>query len=70
MGLKIAAAYYQRCMHTILGDLLLDGILQYLDDTLLYAKDEEQHLELLDRMFAQFERYNLKIHPAHLIVAY
>ena len=68
MGLKIAAAYYQRCMHTILGDLLLECVLQYLDDTLVYAKNEEELINHLDRVFARFEKYNLKLHPGKFVL--
>ena len=68
MGLKIAAAYYQRCMHTILGDLLLECVLQYLDDTLVYAKDEDALLDNLEKLFTRFLKFNLKLHPGKFVL--
>ena len=68
MGLKIAAAYYQRCMHTILGDLLYDCVLQYLDDTLVYARSESGLLDSLDKMFERFMQFNLKLHPGKFVL--
>ena len=68
MGLKIAAAYYQRCMHTILGDLLYECVLQYLDDTLVYARSETELLDNLEKMFERFMQFNLKLHPGKFVL--
>ena len=68
MGLKIAAAYYQRCMHTILGDLLMECVLQYLDDTLVYARSEDELIENLDKLFSRFTKFNLKLHPGKFVL--
>ena len=46
----------------------MDGVLQYLDDTLIYAKDEEELLELLEKLFTQFERFNLKMYPGKFVM--
>ena len=68
MGLKTAAAYYQRHMHTILGDLLYKAVLQYLDDTLVFAGSEEQLLERLEAVFVRFAKFNLKMHPGKFVL--
>ena len=68
MGLKIAAAYYQRCIHTILGDLLYECVLQYLDDTLVYARSETELLDNLEKMFKRFMQFNLKLHPGKFVL--
>ena len=68
MGLKIAAAYYQRCMHTILGDLLMECVLQYLDDTLVYARSEDELIKNLDKLFSRFTKFNLKLHPGKFVL--
>ena len=64
MGLKTAAAYYQRCMLTVLGDQLYNGVVQYIDDTLVYGSDEDELLDQLDKFFASLCRHNVKLHPA------
>ena len=40
MGACNSGPHFQRCMQEILRELLYPGLLQYLDDSLLYAKDE------------------------------
>ena len=49
MGLKVAAAYYQRTMQRILGSLLFVHILQYIDDTLVFARNEDELLDALEK---------------------
>ena len=51
-GLSTAPATFQRMMNTIFFDLLDNGVLVYLDDVLIYTKTVEQHIELLDKVFA------------------
>ena len=45
MGLKTAAAYYQRSLQRVLEPLLYVHLLQYIDDTLLYAEGEDEEEE-------------------------
>ena len=68
MGLKIAATYYQRCMNTILGNLLMKCVLQYLDDTLIYAASQEQLLDNIDKVFDRMAKFNLKLHPGKFVL--
>ena len=63
MGLKTAAAYYQRCMLTVLGSLLYNGVVQYIDDTLLYGGSEDELLDKLDEFFSRLCQHNVKLHP-------
>jgi len=39
-------------MNTIFFDLLDEGVLVYLDDVLIYTKTVEEHILLLDKVFA------------------
>ncbi len=50
-------------MVSILGSLLYNGVIQYIDDTLLYAKDENELLQKLEEFFARMCRHNAKLHP-------
>ena len=51
-GLSTAPATFQRMMNTIFFNLLDDGVLVYLDDVLIYTKTVEEHIVLLDKVFA------------------
>ena len=63
MGLKTAAAYYQRCMQVVLEPQLLASVLQYLDDTLVFARSEAELIDELERMFSRMLMFNVKMHP-------
>ena len=51
-GLSTAPATFQRMMNTIFFELLDRGVLVYLDDVLIYTKTVEEHIKLLDDVFA------------------
>ena len=68
MGLKVAAAHYQRTMNRILEEMLYTHILQYIDDTLLFAKNEEELLDSIERYFTLLARYNVKLHPSKFVL--
>ena len=51
-GLSTAPATFQRMMNNIFFDLLDHGVLVYLDDILIYSKTIEEHVILLDKVFA------------------
>ena len=60
-GLCNAPATFQRLMQSCLGELNLTYCLIYLDDVIVYAKDEEEHLDRLRTIFERFRRDNLKL---------
>ena len=48
MGGVNSAPHFQKCLETAIGkELLYNGVLQYVDDTLVYAKNPQQ---LIDRL--------------------
>ena len=63
-GLCNAPATFQRLMQSCLGELNLTYCLIYLDDVIVYAKDEEEHLDRLRTIFERFRRDNLKLKPS------
>ena len=63
-GLCNAPATFQRLMQSCLGELNLTYCLIYLDDVIIYAKDEEEHLDRLRTVFERFRRDNLKLKPS------
>ena len=58
-GLSTAPATFQRMMNTIFFEMLDHGVLVYLDDVLIYSKTVEEHILLLDKVFALFQKHKL-----------
>ena len=48
-------------MNTILRQFLDHGVVVYLDDILIYSKNEEEHVELVKKVLAQLEDYDLAV---------
>ena len=48
-------------MNNVFFDLLDNGVLCYLDDLLIYSKTVDEHIVLLDRVFALLEKNKLYI---------
>ena len=63
-GLCNVPATFQRLMQSCLGELNLTYCLIYLDGIIIYAKDEEEHLDRLRTIFERFRRDNLKLKPS------
>ena len=64
MGGVNSAPYFQKCLETVIGeDLMYNGVLQYVDDTLVYAKNPEQLLKRLRTFFTRLDMFNVKLHP-------
>ena len=51
-GLSIAFATFQRMVNTIFFELLDRGVIVYLDDILTYTKTVDEHVRLLNDVFA------------------
>ena len=62
-GLLNAGARYNRVAHDAEVEAG-DGCQNYVDDTLGRSKDEEEHLDLLRRIFQSYRLHSLLIHPA------
>jgi len=63
MGLKNAPATWSRMMHHILGKLTYNECLVYLDDIIVFSRDETSHLERLRHVFDKMRGSNLKFKP-------
>ena len=63
-GLCSVPATFQRLMQSCLGEINLTYCLIYLDDVIVSAKDEEEHLHRLRTVFERFRRDNLKLKPS------
>jgi hypothetical protein len=63
MGQSDAVAYCQGVVDELFGDLLMHGLLGWLDDLLGYAGSADDLLRLLREVFRICESYGLKLHP-------
>ncbi|GFT66064.1 retrovirus-related Pol polyprotein from transposon 17.6 [Trichonephila clavipes] len=63
-GLKNSPKAFQSIAQEVLGDLLHNGALVYIDDTILFTKTIDEHFELLGKVFERFERIHLKFNPS------
>ena len=60
-GLCNAQATFQSLMQEVLGPLLFNGALTYLDDVLIYSKTFEEHVSLLRQVFQRLREAGLKL---------
>ena len=63
LGLSNAPSTYSRLMDLVLSGLTYKYCLVYLDDTIIYSKSFEEHLEHLDEVFNRFINAKLKLKP-------
>ena len=60
-GLKNAPATFQRIIQRILGKLLYNGVINYLDDFIIYSESFESHLRLINEVLGLLEAHNIKL---------
>jgi 2C-methyl-D-erythritol 2,4-cyclodiphosphate synthase len=62
-GLTNSPATFQDMMNHILKDLLDKGVVVYIDDILIYAKNKEKHDELVKEVLERLAKHDLVISP-------
>ena len=60
-GIAAAPATFQKMMTQVLGPLNWKEAIVYLDDILIFAKDEKEHKERLEKVFQRIKEAGLKI---------
>jgi Reverse transcriptase (RNA-dependent DNA polymerase) len=60
-GLTNAPSTFQRVMNTVFLKLLDKGVVIYLDDILVYSKTVDEHIKLLNEVFALLQKYQLYV---------
>ena len=60
-GLGGAPATFQRVMQTIFRDELLEILIVYLDDVIVFSQDIRTHLKRLEMVFRKLQEHGLKI---------
>jgi len=68
-GLKNSPAVFQRLMHRVLGDLIYQSCMVYLDNIIVFSTHFESHVEDLRQIFGRLSKFRLKIHPEKTILA-
>ncbi|KAF0729338.1 hypothetical protein Ae201684_013084 [Aphanomyces euteiches] len=63
MGQSDAVAYCQGVVDELFGEMIMHGLLGWLDDLLGYARTASDLMDLLKRMLAICQAYGLKLHP-------
>ena len=67
MGLANASQAFQRAMEVVLKGLIGSICMLYIDDIVVYSKNEQEHVEHLKLMFDRLDRYNLRLNPAKCV---
>jgi len=61
-GLTNAPATFQRMMNQVFHDFIAEGwVIVYLDDVLIFSKNEEEHKEHLRRVFQRLQEHKLYV---------
>jgi len=61
-GLCNAPAAYQSIMDTLFHDIMWQFVMNYIDDTVIYSKTFQEHIQHLEEVFSRFRKVNLKLH--------
>ncbi|KAG8486695.1 hypothetical protein CXB51_020171 [Gossypium anomalum] len=63
-GLKNAGATYQRAMVTLFHDMMHKEIEVYVDDMIAKSQTEEEHVQVLKKLFLRLRKFQLKLNLA------
>ncbi|KAE8681343.1 Detected protein of unknown function [Hibiscus syriacus] len=63
-GLKNAGATYQRAMMTLFHDMMHKEIEVYVDDMIVKAQTESEHVEYLRKLFHRLRKFQLRLNPS------
>lgn len=61
MGLKGAPATFQRVIQTVLGDLLFNCVINYMDDLIIYSDTESDHMIHLEKVLGTLQKAGVKL---------
>ncbi|KAG8480467.1 hypothetical protein CXB51_024656 [Gossypium anomalum] len=62
-GLKNAGATYQKAMVTLFHDMMHKEIEVYVDDMIAKSRTEEEHIQVLRKLFMKLRKFQLKLNP-------
>ena len=70
MGLNSAPGAFQLVMNKVLGGLIWNHVLVYVDDVLVFTPTFEQHLMILKEVFRRLKKADLKLRPSKCAFAH
>ena len=50
--------------HEVLQDYYLNGAIIYIDDNVIYGRDVNSFLDVLDRVLSQMAKFNVRLKPS------
>ena len=62
-GLTGSPATFHRLITGVLGGLLLENVLTYIDEILIFSKSYSEHLQDIEKIFNRLRDANLQIYP-------
>jgi len=62
-GLKIIGATYQIAIVTFFHDMMHREVEVYVDDILIKSNKEEDHVQVLRKLFERLQKYQLRLNP-------
>src|SRR5436853_7701508 len=62
-GLANAPATFQNMINEIFRDMIDHGVIIYLDDILIYSRNEEDHIALTKKVLEFFQEHQLALSP-------
>ncbi|KAA3488361.1 RNA-directed DNA polymerase-like protein [Gossypium australe] len=65
--LKNTGATYQRAMVTLFHDMMHKEIEVYVDDMIAKSRIEEEHIQVLRKLFLRLRKFQLKLNPRKCI---
>jgi hypothetical protein len=63
-GHTTTGTYYYKAMVTLFHDMMHKKIEVYIDDMIAKSKKEEDHVEVLRKLFERLRKYELRLNPA------
>jgi hypothetical protein len=62
-GIKIIGATYQIAIVTFFHDIMHREVEVYVDDILIKSNKEEDHVQVLRKLFERLQKYQLRLNP-------
>lgn len=61
MGIKNGSSSFSRALNKVFADLLYHGVIIFIDDLIVYSKDYETHVKLLNIVFERLKKHFLRL---------
>ena len=68
MGCVNSGAFFTQLLYKICAAELRRHMIIYIDDVFIMHRDVDDHLDFLDKLFAKFREFNLRLHPKKMTI--